>query len=117
MTADFAVRIRVLRARQQIEDTAAALLAAAEGRPRELSKEVRYRIMLLLAGMPADDHELWAARFRLAHRVRQVYGGTSDVLHSRRTYVDVPEAVLQDWEAVVEELVSVTERIDDRPIG
>lgn len=102
-TADFHRRIRVLLVRQRIEVVARALLCIAEGSQPDdrLHARVKARLLLLLAHVP---HEKWSVAYRLARRAGAVHGETSDVLHSRRAFADVPEVLVREWEDLVEEL-------------
>jgi hypothetical protein len=96
-------RVRVLRARQRLEQQAWILLCHVEGRPTSERghQYVVRRLMLLTAGVPP---ERWAAAYGLARRAGVVYRETSAVLHSNRAFADVPEALVQEWEDVVEEV-------------
>jgi hypothetical protein len=96
-------RVRVLMARQRLEQQARILLCHAEGRPiAERSHQyVVKRLMLLTAGVPPDR---WAAAYGLARRAGAVYRETSAVLHSNRAFADVPEALVRGWEDVVDEV-------------
>ena len=49
----------------------------------------------------------------MADRAAAVYDATSNFLHSRRTYIDVPEALLREWEDVVDELDAVIAKMSD----
>lgn len=102
LDGDFARRIRVVLARQRIEEAALRLLRAAEHPPvpGRRHSHVATRLLLLLDG--ADTPDRFAERLHLADRAAAVYAGTSDVLHSRRTYIDIPEALLREWEDVVD---------------
>jgi hypothetical protein len=94
-------RVRVLTARQRLEQQARILLCHAEGRPTS-DRPHQYvvgRLMLLTAGVPP---ERWAAAYGLARRAGVVYRETSAVLHSNRAFADVPEALVREWEDVVE---------------
>jgi hypothetical protein len=109
LDGDFARRIRVVLARQRIEEAALRLVQAAERPPVPGRRHghVTARLLLLLHG--ADSPDRFAERLHLADRAAAVYAGTSDVLHSRRTYVDVPEALLREWEDVVDALESAVD--------
>jgi hypothetical protein len=110
--SDLMRRIRVLQARQRIEDVARRLLYDAEGAGATARFHVNVKTRLLLLCAAASDE--WPDRYRIADRAAAVYDATSDVLHSRRTYVDVPEALLREWEDVVDELRTVAAQAADR---
>jgi hypothetical protein len=109
--ADLLRRIRVLKARQRIEDASRRLLQETESDGEERPhSNVKTRLLLLVCNVAPDQ---WWERYRLAERAKAVYAGTSDVLHTRRTYIDIPEALLHAWEEVVDELDAVVSTISD----
>lgn len=63
---------------------------------------VMARLLLLLAGAsgPAD----WLAVYGLAKRARDVYRWSSDALHGRVSMLNLPQVVIEEWRAVVNEV-------------
>jgi hypothetical protein len=96
-------RVRVLMTRRRLEQQARTLLCHTEKRaPADRRHQfVVRRLMLLTAGVPPEQR---AAAYGLARRAGAVYGETSKVLHSNRAFADVPEALVREWEDVVEEV-------------
>ena len=71
----------------------------APGRERKVKTVARLAFVYQVAG-PARIAEAMGV-IRLA---RHVYGRTSDVLHGRVSHLNLPEAVIGEWRAAVEQL-------------
>jgi hypothetical protein len=95
-------RIRVLRLRIRLERVATDAfdrVCAPSGESR--TDRVRHRLVFLLDGVPPG--ELGAAH-RTIRLARHVYGKTSEVIHGRYGALDLSDALLAEWEAVVDAL-------------
>lgn len=114
---DFWRRIRVLAARQHLEELSRTLLCDAEGSdPTDREHgNVEARLLLLTAHVPPTS---WWDAYLRARRAAAAYKGTSQVLHSRRAFGDVPEVLVQEWEEAVEQLrEAITAKRDGRADG
>ena len=67
----------------------------------------RSGLLLLLVDLP---EERWPETYRIADRARAVHRETSDVLHSRRAFADVPETLVAEWESVTAEVERIAGR-------
>jgi hypothetical protein len=114
---DFGRRIRVLIARQNLEELSRKLLCRSEGTdPADRDHgDVGARLLLLTADVPAED---WKDAYLLTRRAWAAYKGTSEVLHSRRAFGDMPEVLVREWEDAVNELRrAINGELDDRKTG
>lgn len=104
-------RLRVLQARQQVEECARRVYALAFGLDPETQwhKHVRRRLNLL-ACWAQDDRDF--LRYRaVAAQLSWVYGQCCAVLHGRRAFTELPEPEVAAWEATVCQNVRIVNEI------
>ncbi|NYI07799.1 hypothetical protein [Allostreptomyces psammosilenae] len=65
------------------------------------SEPVADRLAFVLAAVPPDRWEDAVGTVRL---VRHVYRKASDILHGRSNMMNVPDTIIEEWRAAVEEL-------------
>lgn len=105
MSADAAQRrYHVLELRIRLERAAvAAHGSVCPGEPVQ-QKDIRRKLLFLVRlaepGRRAHVH-------RLARLAGHVYARTSDVLHARASAPDVPDVVIDEWTAVVDEVTAL----------
>lgn len=100
-------RIEVLRIRQRLEALTADTFDAVCA-PHQPGRRVRIkpRMIFLLSG--TRDPSIFLARYNLIRQGRHVYARTSDVLHGRVNMLNLPQAVVDEWEEIVVKLEAIS---------
>jgi hypothetical protein len=99
-------RIRVLRLRIRLERVAAdAFDRVCDPVLRGQQDRVRSRLLFLLSDVPPDELSSGYRTIRLA---RHVYRKTSEVMHGRYGALDLSDALVTEWEEVVDNVESLS---------
>jgi len=62
------------------------------------------RLLLILAGSSTED---WQSTYHAIHLGMYIYRRTSDVLHGRIEGLNIPQVVLDEWQAAVDGLEKI----------
>ncbi|GLY19978.1 hypothetical protein Kisp01_69920 [Kineosporia sp. NBRC 101677] len=101
-------RVRVLTLRIALERVAASSYdRVCRPQTREQQNRISSRLLFVLAGIP--EQEFLAAR-QIVQRARHVYKQTSEVMHGHLGLIDLPDAVVDEWEQIVQDLRSLAQR-------
>lgn len=96
-------RIHVLDLRIRLEKAVASAFDRA-CQPVQLGRQDKiYKRAAFILTLKDPESDLTDGQYRL-RLVRHVYAKSSDVLHGRLSMVNIPQTVIDEWRAIVEDL-------------